>query len=253
MVFRILQDKQTTMAEQEVIKHTKKVYKVWNNKQHTVWDKVKETFAEILIIVFAITISIWFHNRSEHSHQQKDVKDFLLGLKEDMGSDIREMKEDKESYEAQSKLFNYISSRKLHDSLHVDTIHKYYKYIFNATAPNFNSGRYEGFKSSGKIGTIENKEIQNRIMDIYQEDMYTLELSTSLYKQNKVRLMDYVLENRVRYTDSTDNIIPLLLTEKAHNYCSALDDVTQIISRYDNCIDKMAKLVAAIDKEYNIN
>jgi len=65
--------------------------------------------------------------------------------------------------------------------------------------------------------------------------------------------MDYVLENRVRYTDSTDNIIPLLLTEKAHNYCSALDDVTEIISRYDNCIDKMTKLVAAIDKEYNIN
>jgi hypothetical protein len=65
------------MAEQEIIKHTKKVYKIWNSKEHSRWQKIKEFFIEILIIVFAVTISIWLHNWSEHRNQQEDVKVFL--------------------------------------------------------------------------------------------------------------------------------------------------------------------------------
>ena len=71
------------MAEQEVIKHTKKVYKIWGSKEHSFRQKVKEFFVEVFIIVFVITLSIWFHNRSEHSKEQEEVKHFLLGLKSD--------------------------------------------------------------------------------------------------------------------------------------------------------------------------
>ena len=59
------------MAEQEVIKHTKKIFKVWSNKEHILRHKLKEFLVEVFIIVFAVTISIWFHNRSEHAHQQE--------------------------------------------------------------------------------------------------------------------------------------------------------------------------------------
>jgi hypothetical protein len=45
-----------------------------------------------MIIIFAVTISIWFHNLSEHKHQQEEVKQFLEGLKSDLTRDIKEMK-----------------------------------------------------------------------------------------------------------------------------------------------------------------
>ena len=48
------------MAEQEVIKHTKKAYSIWGSK-NSPFHKIKEFVVEIFIIVFAITISIWFH------------------------------------------------------------------------------------------------------------------------------------------------------------------------------------------------
>ncbi len=69
------------MAEDEIIKHTKKIYKTWFNKEFPFWHKISEFLIEILIIVFAVTISIWFHNLSEHKHQQEDVKQFLVGFK----------------------------------------------------------------------------------------------------------------------------------------------------------------------------
>src|SRR4051812_34516056 len=101
------------MAEQEVIKHTKKIYKVWNSKEHSFWQKLKEFLLEVFIIVFAVSLSIWFHNRSEHANQQEDVKQFLLGLKSDLKSDLAEMQDDKGSYLKQEAAFHYITGIKL--------------------------------------------------------------------------------------------------------------------------------------------
>ncbi len=154
------------MAEQEVVKHTKQVYKIWNRKEYSFWHKLKEFLLEIFIIVFAISLSMWFHNRSAHQHQQKDVKEFLLGLKEDLRADITEMEGDKQSYYSQTAAFTYISNLKLNQQPNPDSLKLHYTWIFNSTGLNPNSGRFEGFKSSGKIGTIENKELQNDIMDL---------------------------------------------------------------------------------------
>jgi len=39
------------MAEQEVIKHTKKIVETVKSNKHSFWDKVKEFITEIFIIV----------------------------------------------------------------------------------------------------------------------------------------------------------------------------------------------------------
>ena len=46
------------MAEQEVIKHTKQVYKIWTSKTHSFWHKLKEFAIEIVIIVFAVGMTV---------------------------------------------------------------------------------------------------------------------------------------------------------------------------------------------------
>lgn len=37
-----------------------------------------------------------------------------------------------------------------------------------------NNDRFEGFKSSGKIGDIDDTELQNDILDLYQENVSSL-------------------------------------------------------------------------------
>jgi len=51
------------MAEQEIIEHTKRIFGIWKTK-NSLLHKLSEFIAEILIIVFAITLSIYFHDRS---------------------------------------------------------------------------------------------------------------------------------------------------------------------------------------------
>jgi Family of unknown function (DUF6090) len=240
------------MAEQEVIKHTKKIYKIWNSNEHRFWQKLKEFFLEVFIIVFAVSVSIWFHNRSEHSHQQEEVKHFLVGLKSDLKNDLEEMRSDKESYQIQKAAFSYITNIKLGQNLEIDSLRKYNNWLFNTTWLEPNNGRFEGFKSSGKIGEIENEELQNDIMDLYQEDIVSLLASTDSYITNKKRFFDYVSKNRKRLTDSTSNISTILAYDEAQNICSALGAPFEVLQRYDKCIDKMQKIIAEINEEYNL-
>ena len=238
------------MAEQEVIKHTKKLFGIWQTK-NPIWHKIGEFLLEIFIIVFAITLSIYFHDRSVLKHQQHETKEFLLGLKQDLTTDIEEMNQDKSSFAISEKAFKYITNRKMNESLNEDSIRRYSGWIFNTTGLVPNSGRFEGFKSAGKIGTIENKDLQNNIMDLYQENIPMLILSTNNYTAKKQKLFDYIEMNRRRTTDSTTNLVNVLESDAAFNICRTLTFVGEIITRYDTCISKMNLIIRDIDKKYN--
>ena len=78
------------MAEQEIIEHTKRIFGIWKTK-NSLLHKLSEFIAEIFIIVFAITLSIYFHDRSELRHQRHEAKEFLFGLRQDLKTDIEHM------------------------------------------------------------------------------------------------------------------------------------------------------------------
>ena len=238
------------MAEDEIAKHTKKIYKIAAEKDHTFWHKVRDIVIEIAIIVFAVTISIWFHNNSEHRHQQEDVKTFLLGLEKDLSADITEMQNDKQSYEMQRAAFTYISRTRLGETLSRDSVNYYYNWIYNSTALAPNNGRFEGFKSSGKIGFIENDSLQNDIMDLYQENIPSLLASTSNYINHKNVLFAYLQKTLRRVTDSTTNLPDVMNTEEAHNISRVLSFTAEVTGRYDATINKMNKIIAEIKREY---
>src|SRR6476660_5918389 len=132
------------MAEQEIIEHTKRIFGIWKTK-NSLLHKLSEFIAEILIIVFAITLSIYFHDRSELRHQRHETKEFLLGLRQDLQTDMDEMSGDKNSFRENELAFRYNTSRKLDESLSGDTIRKYRDWILNTTGLIPNSGRFEGF------------------------------------------------------------------------------------------------------------
>ena len=237
------------MAEQEVIKHTKKIFGLWTSEK-SVWHIASEFIQEIIIIIFAVSVSIYFHDRSELKHQRHETKEFLLGLRQDLQTDIGEMNKDKNSFHRSGMAFLYITGRKLNEPLNSDTITKYRNWIFNTTGLMPNSGRFEGFKSAGKIGTIENKELQNNIMDLYQENIPILISSTDFYTSKKQRLFDYLDATRKRITDSTNNLVDVLATDQSYNICHSLVSVQEILDRYDTCITKMKAIINDINKEY---
>lgn len=240
------------MADQEVIKHVKRSYKIWFSKEHSFWHKLKEFGLEVFIIVFAVSLSIWLHDRSEHLHEQQEVKSFLIGLKHNLQGDIAEMKKDTASYLQAQKSFIWITSIKHGEVLPDDRFQEILP-IYNRIATQPNVGRYEGFKSSGKIETIEDDVLQNGILDLYEREYPNMLLFCSIYNEGKNKLYNYIDQHQRRLTDSTNNINVVLSSPEAQNLCANSISVKTLLNNYKTCLLKSKKIIAAIDKTYPDN
>jgi hypothetical protein len=236
--------------EHEIHDHAKKAIKKGREANTPFWEKVKHVAEEVAIIVFAVSLSIWFHNMSETRHKRHEVKEFLLGLREDLTQDIKEMESDKASYYKQAAACTYITSLKMNQAAEKDSLKKYGNQFGISTQLIPNSGRFEGFKSSGKIGNIDNIVLQNDIMDLYQERIPSLLSTTASYVERKNLLNLFLFKNQKRVTDSTTNFLKLATMDEPRNICSSLNNVSEITERYTICIDKMKKIIAEIDKKY---
>lgn len=237
------------MAELEVAKSTKKIIKTAVSKEHALWHKVKEIALEIAIIIFAVSFSIGLHSWSEDRHEQHEVAVFLTGLKKDLQKDKLEMTADILAYENQRRTFSYLANIPKGEHPSVDSIKAYTPFFYNFTGYGGNTGRYEGFKSSGKLGLIKNNELQNDILDIYEEKIPMLTVSTDFYKNQKLRFAEYITENTVDFPNG--NLAKVLASDPVRNRSSIyLASVNQIIGKYRDCIIKIDNVIAEIDKEH---
>jgi hypothetical protein len=181
--------------QDEVTKHTKKIYNTVKNQEHTFGEKAKEVIIEICIIVFAVTLSIWLHSWSEHKHQQDEVKTFLMNLKKDLTKDLESLNNAREGYLGVTKKYEFITDI---TPFQLDSLRKN---KIDVTIPFFTSGRktndgnYEGFKSSGKIGNIENEELKQLIVEYYQQSVPNINDADKIYLDFVLKIIEFNIEN----------------------------------------------------------
>lgn len=236
------------MAELEVAKATKKIVDAAKSGDESIWHKIKEMATEISIIVFAVSLSIAFHSWSEARHEQHEVKTFLNGLRKDLKKDIQEMSSDIVAYKNQKKAFSYFANHPKSETISQDSLKSYSEYFYTFTGYGGNTGRYEGFKSSGKIGFIENDTLQNDILDLYEEKIPILSVSTDFYKAQKLKFAEYITENTVDYPKG--NITKVLSSDPIKNRSRIyLSSVDRIITNYQGSIQLMEKIIKEIDEQ----
>jgi hypothetical protein len=237
------------MAEQEVIKHTKKVYKVWNNKQAGFWHKAKEFLVEIAIIVFAITISIWFHNLSEKRHNRAEVTSFLTGLRTDIEKDAAELQEDSLSYEEQRHFFKYLANSQPLEALDTSLMKGESWTLRNSTFLVPNVSRFEAMKYSGLMEKITNKELLNEILNLYEEDIPKVVMqgkSVTAFKESKM----WPKLDKIYFQDYKDAaaLKQLLNTDKEFNFAvkSVIGPMSRALYLYKQVISQYRKVDSLI-------
>ncbi|RAJ02421.1 hypothetical protein LX64_03435 [Chitinophaga skermanii] len=180
---------------EEVKKHTKKIYNTMKNPKHTFAEKIKEVFIEIFIIVFAVTLSIWLHSWSEHKHQQQEVAVFLGNLKNDLQDDINVLDQEKEAYEEANLGYETILG---YTPMQLDSIEKAagkVHFPVHSQGPKINIGNYEGFKSSGKIGYIEDEKLKQKILNYYQRSVPSINEVDKVYNDFLFKCFDKMIDN----------------------------------------------------------
>jgi hypothetical protein len=181
--------------QEEVKKHTQKIYTAVKNPKHTKGEKAKEIIIEIFIIVFAVTLSIWLHSWSEHKHQQEEVAVFLGNLKNDLKNDIKNMDIEKKAYQESNIGYQKILAL---TSPQLDSIYKSkgkVDFPIYSHGQIMNIGNFEGFKSSGKIGYIEDEKLKQKILSYYQISVPAINEVDKMYTNFLFKSFDKMIEN----------------------------------------------------------
>lgn len=211
--------------QDEITKHAKKIYNSAKNPNHSLPEKIKDIIVEILIIVFAVSISIWLHNRSEQSHNLDDGIGFLTDLKGDLSKDSLSIDEAKKNI---TYNINLIQTN--------DNIGKAITIM-----PMLNSVNFEGFKSSGKIGYIENKDLRIAILSYYGRTYQSLQVRNNFHNQ---QLQTLLLESKTGNlkNDLSDPRLKAI-------YDMYVKETTRTLNIYNASIKQIEEIISMIDKE----
>lgn len=225
--------------QDEILKHSRKIHKAAKNPQHSFKEKLKEILVEIFIIFFAVTLSIWLHNWSEHRHQQDEVESFLTDLKSDLSKDVESLTQKKTFLSGALDSYNQIGKLTPEQA---DTT-KNIALNFNLSALQLNNGNYEGFKSSGKIGFIENKKLKSLILEYYQQTLPGLYDVAKYHYSNDLQTYEMI-----RSFDKPENKLFSDHAIRAKLFLNG--QITQaLITAVDQTIAQATEVLKEIDKE----
>lgn len=232
--------------QEEVAKHTEKIYKTIKDKEHGAGEKIREIAIEIGIIVFAVTLSIWLHGWSDHQQESKETREFLRGLKSDLIKDIRQLQENKATFSQVDSNFQFL--RRLNDNHLIDTAsnHLITHYLdFSMSVTHANVGRYDGFKSSGKIGTIEDDSLKQEILEYYQQTIPGVGDAEGIANTFQQKLIDLEVSKAEKedFRDLAKSFKMRALLE------FATDNIEAVDRYYDSTELQAKKIIALIDQE----
>ena len=237
------------MAELELAKHGKNVIEMAASKEHGLAHKMKEIALEIAIIVFAVSISIWFHSMSEHRHEQKQVKAFLLGLKSDLQQDVSRLEWLNSEFHAADANYQYLASL---DPQAAPEGEKFAKAFDAADANRFFipvTSRFEGFKSGGKLTNIEDAELLNDILTLYEHKHHVIRTSEGGWRTAQTKLRDY-LDEALENDDSPQQRYHAMTTANGKRRLRRMVAAPQLYERYDDARALSASIIKRIDVLY---
>ena len=240
------------MAEQEVIKHAKHALDVARNP-HTNWTKkLQEILLEVIIIVFAVSLSIWLHNWAESRKDRAEERDFMIGLKKDLQADIVEMKSDQATYEKVLQGMAYFVRVGGGEAVSADTFKIFQPVLFSTVQIDPRVARFEALRGSGKLGIIEDKELLVNIADLYTKDFPHLrrvnDFMSDLRTNKMLPFFAAHLQVNAQATGAT-NLAEVLRMSEAKVLISTLASAASTIEEYGKVIEKSNLIIKEIDKD----
>ena len=205
------------MSEEKIIKHAEKAVETLSNKK-LIWKaKLKELTQEILIIVFAVSITLALHNWNDHQKDKEIERDFLVGTDSDLIQEKEKIISGFQYFQPTLDFYNTITNQILEGRVDNKYLDSNADYLSNTLYLTFDNGRFEGFKSSGYLRLIENKKLQKNLISLYTSDMpFEVDADNELFITRAKDFVTYIGSKAP--IDSTGQHVSKIINDPAVRY-----------------------------------
>jgi len=158
--------------EEKLLEHAKNAVHALTDKKQKWSKKIGSFLLEILVIVIAVNLTIWFHNWNDKKHERELEKEFLIGVRENLVADTAIMKSIIDFYKNNplayyDSVIAQINSNQI-DTRYVDS--QVFELLINYKL-SFDYSIFQSFSSAGNLRLVENKKLLSAIMNLYSKDL----------------------------------------------------------------------------------
>jgi len=158
--------------EEKLLEHAKNAVHALTDKKQKWTKKIGSFLLEILVIVIAVNLTIWFHNWNDKKHERQLEKEFLTNIRGSLVQDTINIRYFV-SFMTNSIIDYYDSAlsqidKNKTDAQYLDTNSML---LIRNTRVEFDYSLYQSFSSAGNLRLIENPKLLNDIMFIYSDGL----------------------------------------------------------------------------------
>ncbi len=181
------------MSEEKVIQHTKGAINALAKKDKSWKDRMKEFLYEILIIVIAVSITLWLHNWNDHRHEVESVHNYLAGTRDDLETVKKNLGRQLSFDSSLSTYYMSVIAQIKKGNIDKDALDSSGSQLLNNLYFYYDDSRFEEFKYSGRLQLIENKKLLTSITRLYITDLpFTKDLVNTTYDNKQKDFQTYV-------------------------------------------------------------
>lgn len=237
------------MASHDIIKQSSRIVGLLKDKDQKLKHKVGEIFIEIIIIVFAITLSLFFERWRQNVEDHNLEKTFLQGLKIDLAKDVDQLNVSSAKWIELKNAVHYFIRPENQINWQQDSINFYGFKVFHNVYFFPSTNRYEALKSTGKINVIEDKQLQNNIVDLYQTKIPDLQQQVNFFNNfANSQVMNYLVNNLKRDSNNNALLDKSFFTDIRLRNLFSFYSIEDILKRSDSTINKSEEILKEIDK-----
>ena len=238
------------MSEEKIMQHAKKAIHVVGEKEKSWVERIKEFLYEIIIIVLAVSITLWMHNWNDARHDHETETAFLKGIREDLNAEAQDLDDNVKYFQSTVDYYHTVWQQLQSKKIDTTYIDKNSWQLLNTYYYVADDGRFESFKSSGYLRLIENKELLKDLMSLYTVSIpFQENIDKNLFAQKGKDYDTYIGVKAV--ADSSGVHISRILNDPAVSY-----QIKKYITSYDerkqqqiDLAKQIRKMIAEVDKE----
>ncbi len=237
------------MASHDIVKQSSRIVGLLNDNDQKLKHKIGEIFIEIIIIVFAITLSLFLERWRQNVEDHNLEKTFLQGLKIDLANDVDQLKASSAKWMEMDNAVHYFIRPENQINWQQDSINFYGFKVFHNVYFFPSTNRYEALKSTGKINVIEDKQLQNNIVDLYQTKIPDLEQQVNFFNTfANSQVMNYLVNNLKRDSNNNALLDKSFFTDIRLRNLFSFYSIDDILKRSDSTINKSQEILNELDK-----
>jgi len=238
------------MSEHPVVDHGMRSYKIWKDPAKTFRHKLRDIFIEMMIIVFAVLITLFFERLREHQQDTKIKAAFLKGYKADLLKDIKELTSDTGGLHNMN-----VALIKLWDAKNYseDSILKLTDKMGQSIEFTPNDSRFEALKAAGKLTAIDNAELLTAMFNLYQKEIpYLRYFGTGSFNAYRMQQIQPFLDQNLIHDERghVTNWKTVLQMNTMRNYIMySIGKNYEMRSRYLTVIKSYRQILQIVDAE----